>query len=100
MDLSLLPLVFSLILTAASRLLHLYSTNDKTSWLMMKSFSTVRDTQRGTHSYMEKRRERREIEVTRRRRGGIKRGKSKLASNQFPMCSPQLGPLREVHRVI
>ena len=45
----------------------------------MKSFSTVRDTQRGTQSYMEKRRGRKEIEVTRRRRGGIKRGESKLA---------------------
>ena len=31
----LLPLVFSLILTVASRLLHLYSTNDKTSRLMI-----------------------------------------------------------------
>ena len=49
MDLSLLPLAFSLILTVASRLLHLYSTDDKTSRLMMKSFSTVRDTQRGLH---------------------------------------------------
>ena len=29
LDLSLLPLVFSLILTVASRLLHLYSTNDE-----------------------------------------------------------------------
>ena len=57
MDLSLLPLVFSLILTVASRLLHLYSTNDKTSRLKMKSFSTVRDTQRGSQSYMEKREE-------------------------------------------
>ena len=37
---------------------------------------------------MEKRRGRREIEVSRRRRGGIKRGESKLASNHFPMCSP------------
>jgi len=31
LDLSLLPLVFSLILTVASRLLHLYSIDDKTS---------------------------------------------------------------------
>ena len=31
--------IFSLILTVASRLLHLYSTDDKTSRLMMKSFS-------------------------------------------------------------
>ena len=99
MDLSLLPLVFSLILTVASRLLHLYSTDDKTSRLMMKSFSTVRDTQRGTQSYMEKRRERTETEVTRRRRGGIKKGESKLASNHFPMCSSQSAPLRDVHGV-
>ena len=64
----------------------------------MKRFSTVRDTQRGSQSYMEKRRGRREIEVT-RRRGGIKRGESKLASNQLPMCSPQFGALGEVHGV-
>ena len=99
MDLSLLPLAFSLILTVASRLLHPYSTNDETSRLMEKRFSTVKDTQRGSQSYMEKRRGRREIEVTRRRRGGIKRGESNLATNQFPMCSPQSGTLREVHRV-
>ena len=65
----------------------------------MKSFSLVRDTWRGTQSYMEKRRGRREIEVTRRRRGGIKRDKSKLTSNHFPMCSPQSGSLRDVHGV-
>ena len=65
----------------------------------MKSFSTVRDTQRGSQSYMEKRRGRKEIEVTRRRRGGIKRGESKLASNHFLMCAPQSGPLRDVHGV-
>ena len=99
LDISLLPLVFSLILTVASRLLHPYSTDDKTSRLMVKRFSTVRDTQRGSQSYMEKRRGRREIKVTRRRRGGIKRGESSLASNQFPMCSPQSGTLRKVHGV-
>ena len=68
LGLSLLPLVFSLILTIASRLLHPYSTDDKTSRLMVKRFSTVRDTQRGSQNYMEKRRGRREIEVIRRRR--------------------------------
>ena len=36
--------------------------------------------------------------MTRRRRGGIKRGESKIAINQFPMCSPQSGLLRDVHR--
>ena len=66
----------------------------------MKRFSILRDTQRGSQSYMEKRRGRREIEVTRRRRGGIKRGESKLASNHFLMCAPQSGPLRDVHRII
>ena len=57
MDLSLLPLVFSLILTVDSRLLHLYSSNDKTWRLKMKIFSTMRETQRGSQSYMEKREE-------------------------------------------
>ena len=48
---------------------------------------------------MEKRRGRREIEVT-RRRVGIKRGESKLASNHFLVCAPQSGLLRDVHGVI
>ena len=87
-----MPVVFSLILTVASRLLYLYSTDDKTSRLMMKSFSIVRETQRGSQSYMEKRRGRREIEATRRRRGRIKRGESKLVSNHFLMCSSQSEP--------
>ena len=65
----------------------------------MKRLSTVKDTQSGLQSYMEKRSRRREIEVTRRRRGRIKRGERVLASNQFPMCSPQSVPLRAVHRV-
>ena len=98
MDLTLLPLPFSLILTVGSRLLHPYSNDDKTSSLMVKRFSTVRNTQRGSQSYIEKRRGRREIEVTRRRRG-IKRGESNLDSNQFLKCSPQLGKPRETHRV-
>ena len=72
---------------------------DKMSRLMEKRFSTVRDTQRGSQNYMETRRGRWEIEVTRRRRGGIKRGESSLASNQFLMCSSQCGTLREVHGV-
>ena len=50
---------------------------------------------------MEKRRGRREMEATRRRRGGIKRGESKIASNHFPMCSHSLDPsemFMELHR--
>ena len=70
MGLSLLPLDFSLILPVASRLLHPYSTDNKTSRLMVKRFSTMRDTQRGSQSYMKKRRGRREIEMSRRRKRG------------------------------
>ena len=52
-----LPLAFSLILTVASRLLHPYSTDDKTSRLMVKQFSTVRDTQRESQLHREEKRE-------------------------------------------
>ena len=99
MDLSLLLLVFSLIFTIVSRLLLIYSTIDKTSRLKIKNFSIVKDIQRDSQSYMEKRRGKRETEVTRSRRGRIKRGESKLASNHFLMSSPQSGSLRDVHRV-
>ena len=56
MDLSLLLPVIGLIFTVVSKLLLLYSTVDKTSRLKMRHFSTVRDTQRGSQSYVEKRR--------------------------------------------
>ena len=72
LDLSLLPLAFSPSLTVASRLLHPYSTDDETSRFMVKQFSTVRDTQRDSQSYVEKRGGRREIEVIWRRKGESK----------------------------
>ena len=135
LDLSLLPLAFSLILTVASRLLHPYSTDDKTHRLMEKILhseghperftelhgekkreegdrgyqeekrrnqreresnlasnhipvlSTAWNIQRGSQSYIEKRRWRKEIEVTKRRTWGVKRRDSDLASNQFPVFS-------------
>ena len=73
----------------------------------MKNFSTERDTRRGTQSYMGRRRgrrelhgeEQREIEVTRRRRGAVKRGETNLANKKFPKCSPQPGTPREIHKV-
>ena len=67
LDLSLLLPVISLIFTVVSKLLLLYSTIDKTSTLKMKSFSTVSVTQRVSQHYMQKRRGRRELEVTRMR---------------------------------
>ena len=51
-------LAFSLIFTVVSRLLLLYSTVDKTSRLKMKSFFTVRDTHRGSQSYISTKRNR------------------------------------------
>jgi len=65
---------------------------------MVKRFSTARDTQRGSQSYMEKRRGRREIEATRKRRGGVKRRETNLACDQFPKCSPQPGTPKEIHK--
>ena len=71
LGLSVLPLDFSLILPVASRLLKLYSTHNRTSRLIVKRFSPVRDTQRGSQSHMKKRRE------------------TDLPSYLFPKCSPQ-----------
>ena len=61
--------------------------------------STVWNTQRGSRRFLEKRRQRKEIEVARRIKGGIKRRETNLASNQFPKCSPQPGTPRDIHRV-
>ena len=48
----------------------------------MKRFSTVGDTQKGSESYMKKRRGRKEIEVSRRRKRGVqeKRDRSRQYS--------------------
>ena len=47
----------------------------------MKRFSTVRDTERGSQSYMKKRRRRREIEMSRRRKRGTQEKRDR--STQF-----------------
>ena len=46
-------------------------------------------------SYREKRRGRRETEVARRIKGGIKRRETDPASNQLPKCSPLSGSHRD-----
>jgi len=61
--------------------------------------SRVWNTESGSRSYIEKRRGRREKEVARRRRGGVKRRETSLASNQFPKCSPQPRTPKKIHRV-
>ena len=84
MGLSLLPLDFSLILPVTSRLLHPYRTTNKTSRLMVKGFSTVRDTKRGSESYMKKRRGRKEIEVSRRRKRGTQEKRDGSRQSSVP----------------
>ena len=59
----------------------------------------VWNSQRGSQSNIEKGRGRKEIEVTKRRRGGLKRKETDLASNQFTECSPQPRTHKEIHRV-
>ena len=74
---------FSLILPVALRLLHPYSTDNKTSRLMVKKFTTMRDTQRGSQSYM-KRRGRKEIEVSRRRKRGTQEERDRSTQYSIP----------------
>ena len=56
-------------------------------------------TPREVQSYLEKKRGRKETEVSRRRKGEIKRREKDPVSNQFPKCSPQPGTHKEIHRV-
>ena len=67
---------------------------------MVKSFSIPRNTQRDSQSYIEKRRGRREIDMTRRRKVRVKEGESNQVNNQIPKCSPQPGTPRESQRYI
>ena len=57
--------------------------------------STVWTVQRCSWSYTEKRRGRKETEVARRIKEGIKRRETDPASNQFPKCSPPSGTHRD-----
>ena len=50
---------------------------------------------RDVHSYTEKRRGRKETEISRRIKGGIKRRETDPASNQFPKCSLPSGTHRD-----
>ena len=57
MDLGLLPLAFHLILIVASRLLHPYSSTDKTSRLMVKILHSEGHPERFTELHGEEKRE-------------------------------------------
>ena len=90
-------LAFSLILTVASNL-HPYSTDNKTSRLLVKQFSTVRDTQRSSQLHGEEKKEEGDRGDQEEKRGSQKK-RNHLTSNQFPKCSPQPRRSREIHRV-
>ena len=58
---------------------------------MVKRFSPVRDTQRGSQSYMKKRRGRREIEMSKRRKRGDSGGERQIYAvvcSLSVLCSP------------
>ena len=50
----------------------------------MKRFSTVRGTQRGSQSYMKKRRGKKEIEVSRRRKRGTQEKRNRSRQYSVP----------------
>ena len=57
---------------------------------MVKRFSTMRDTQRGSQSYMKNRRGRKEIQVSRRGERGNSRGERQIYAvicSQSVLCS-------------
>ena len=57
LELTLLSLAFGPSLTVASTLLHPYSIEDKTPRLLVKQFSTARNTQRHSQLHREEKRE-------------------------------------------
>ena len=75
---------FQSYLPVSSRLLQLYSMDDKTSRLMMKRFSTVTDTQRGSQSYIKKRKGRKEMEMSRRRKRGSQEERDRSMQYSVP----------------
>ena len=74
---------------------------------MVKRFSAMRDTQRGSQSYMKKRRGRREIEMSRRRKRGTQEERDRsmqlsvprvFSIAQTPTKIPRIGLGREGER--
>ena len=51
---------------------------------MVERFSTVRDTQRGSQSYMKKRRGRKEIEMSRRKKRGTQEERDRSREYSVP----------------
>ena len=98
LGLSLLPLDFSFLIPVVSRLLQLYSTGNKTSRLMVKRFSPMRDTQRGLQSYMKKR-GRREIEMSKRRKEGTQEERDRSTQFSVPKVFSVAQTPTKIHRI-
>ena len=65
----------------------------------MKRFSAVRDTQRGSQSYMKKRRGRREIEMSRRRKRGTQEERDGSTKLSVPRVFSVAQTPTKIHRI-
>ena len=66
---------------------------------MVKRFTTVRDLQRGSQSYMKNRRGRKEIEVSRRREGGTQEEKDRSMQLSVSKVFSVAQTTTKIHRI-
>ena len=66
---------------------------------MAKIFSPIRDTQRGSQSYMKKRRGRREIEMSRRRKRGTQEERERSTQLSVPRVFSVAQTSTKIHRI-
>ena len=66
---------------------------------MVKRFSTIRDTQRGSQSYIKKRRGSREIEMSRRRKGGTQEERDRSMQFSVPKVFSVAQTPTKLHRI-
>ena len=59
----------------------------------------MRDTQRGSQSYMKKRRGRREVEMNKRRKGGTQEERDRSTQLSVPKVFSIAQTPREIHRI-
>ena len=65
----------------------------------MKRFSTVRDNQRGSQSYMKNRRGRKEIEVSSRREGGTQEERDRYTQLSVPKVFSVAQTPTKIHQI-
>ena len=65
----------------------------------MKRFSTVRETQRGSQSYMKKKRGRREIEMSGRRKRGTQEERDRSTQFSVPRVFSVAQTPTKIHRI-